>query len=507
MKRALSSLAVCVVAACGGQVEAPSDAGAGESDAGEHDAGQPDSGAPDAGMLDAGPSDAGSCPAKILIPSQGEHVGQAIQLSVSFPASCTGVDAMVAYIDGQRCDQSPYPSPNPGCAASTNQFSTSTWVVVTPGTHTLVVDSWQGSTVSVSAPSAFSYTPADGGGTRDGGAAPDAGADAGHGNGHDPVFAGAGDIGWYYGTSYEVGTGNELRTIDPDYVFTLGDNAYGANNNDQGALSNYDLCYDPAWGSFKAKTLPVPGNHDYGNWDSQTIGQQRVMSGYYAYFTGGDATSPASAITVGGATWDALHYGFDLVTASGKLWRYISLNSGDCFRAPYDVQNCSTASSEYAWFQNELATHLKTVSGGPYVGIIVGTHFDRWSSAGCGGGSGNVDGFVQLMYDYHVDLYLAGHVHNYERFCPIGKTPGATTQGNCSSITGPVCDPAGPVEINVGTGGADDGNTANPDAWAASMKRLSQTGVAKLTLHDASWDFEFLSTSNTVLDSATYPTH
>jgi len=467
------------------------------------DGGQPADagrGGPDAGMggHDAG-TDAGTdpCPATITIPSQNEIVGPAIQLHVTFPARCTGVDAMIAYIDRQRCDQAPYPDPNPGCSVSSNQFSTSTWVNVTPGTHVLVVNSWQGSTVSESAPVTFVYPGPTDGGTpvRDAGAA------------GDPVLVGAGDIGWYYGTSYEVATGNEIRALNPSWVFTLGDNAYGANNDDQGALSNYDYCYDPAWGSFKAKTLPMPGNHDYGNWDSQDAGIQRIMSGYYAYYTGGDPNSPSQAITVGGNTWDSLHYGYDFTTASGKKWRFISVNSGDCFYAPYQTQNCGTSSSEYAWLQNELSTHLKTISGGPYVGLIVGTHFDRWSSSGCGGGSGQVDPFVQLMYAYHVDLYLAGHVHNYERFCQIGKAPGPTTQGNCSNTTGPVCDPAGPVEINIGTGGADDGTAGNPDPWAASQARFSQTGVAQLTLHDSSWDFAFLSTSNAVLDSVSYPTH
>jgi hypothetical protein len=469
------------------------DAGSPRPDAGvEPDAGSGKDAGPDAGAdagLDAGP-DAGvnPCPATITIPSQNETVGAAIQLKVEFDAGCTDVDAMVAYIDGDRCDRAPYPIPNAGCAVSSDQFSTSTWVNVTVGKHTLVVDSWQGSLESVSDPVTFTYPgPADGG--------------------SDPVLVGAGDIGWYYGTSYEVATGNEIKTLDPDWVFTLGDNAYGANNNDQGALSNFDYCYDPAWGSFKAKTLPMPGNHDYGNWDSQDAGVQRVMSGYYAYFTGGDPNSPSQAITVGGTSWDSLHYGYDFTTASGKKWRFIALNSGDCFYPPYTTQNCGTASSEYAWFKNELATHVKTISGGTYVGLIVGTHFDRWTSSGCGGGNGNVDAFVQLMYDYHVDLYLAGHVHNYERFCQIGKVAGATTQGNCASSSGPVCDTAGPVEINVGTGGADDGATANPDPWAASLVRLSQTGVAKLTLHDTSWDYEFLSTSNQLLDSATYLTH
>jgi hypothetical protein len=431
------------------------------------------------------PSTPPACAATILIPSENERVGQAIQLKVSFAAGCTP-DAMTAYIDGQRCDQAPYPSPNPGCSVSGDEFSPSTWVQVTPGTHTLVVESTEGSAVLSSAPVTFTYNPS---------------------SGHDPVLAGAGDIGWYAGKTFEVATGNELRKIAPDYVFTLGDNAYGSNGNDQGAIENYDALYDPAWGPLKTKTLPMPGNHDYGNWDSQPDGQARVMSGYYAYFTGADANSPAKAVTVGGTSWDAFHYAVDILTASGKKWRYVSVNSGDCFYQPYRLQNCGPNSSEYAWLKQELAGDVKASAGGDYVGIIVGTHFDRWESSGCGHGNSQVQPFLELMQQYHVDLYLAGHVHNYERFCQIGSTPQETTQGNCASAEGPVCDPSGPVELNVGTGGADDGSTAMPDAWAASQTRISKTGVLKLMLHDTSWSFEFLGTSNTVLDSGSYAVH
>ena len=40
-------------------------------------------------------------------------------------------------------------------------------------------------------------------------------------------------------------------------VFTTGDNAYP-----DGTFNNYQV-YDAAWGSFKDKTRPTYGNHDY----------------------------------------------------------------------------------------------------------------------------------------------------------------------------------------------------------------------------------------------------
>lgn len=53
-------------------------------------------------------------------------------------------------------------------------------------------------------------------------------------------------------------TGDLVRAIHPSVVLTLGDNAYP-----DGRLSEFKNCYDPPWGSFKRKTRPAPGNHDY----------------------------------------------------------------------------------------------------------------------------------------------------------------------------------------------------------------------------------------------------
>jgi hypothetical protein len=53
-------------------------------------------------------------------------------------------------------------------------------------------------------------------------------------------------------------------------VLTLGDNQY-----ESGALDDYRSSYDPAWGRFKGRTYPAPGNHEYN-----TPG----AAGYFAYF-------------------------------------------------------------------------------------------------------------------------------------------------------------------------------------------------------------------------------
>jgi hypothetical protein len=70
------------------------------------------------------------------------------------------------------------------------------------------------------------------------------------------TFAGAGDIGWC-GVQGAVLTAALLDRIDGT-VFTTGDNAYLS-----GSRQNYLDCYDPWWGRHKARTRPVPGNHEY----------------------------------------------------------------------------------------------------------------------------------------------------------------------------------------------------------------------------------------------------
>jgi len=117
-----------------------------------------------------GEASTGSCPVTIDVPSKSEATGHSIQISVS--QSCSNwTHTMMAYIDGQRCDEAPYAFPNPGCATTNGaqDFSKSTWIEVTPGKHLLNVNNWSASgEVSVSTAIPFTYTAAS----------TDAGADA-----------------------------------------------------------------------------------------------------------------------------------------------------------------------------------------------------------------------------------------------------------------------------------------------------------------------------------------
>jgi hypothetical protein len=71
------------------------------------------------------------------------------------------------------------------------------------------------------------------------------------------IFAGAGDIA-DVGNADEA-TGNIIEGLGTGAIaWTSGDNAY-----ENGTLDDFNTKYEPSWGSFKARTWPTPGNHDY----------------------------------------------------------------------------------------------------------------------------------------------------------------------------------------------------------------------------------------------------
>ena len=86
--------------------------------------------------------------------------------------------------------------------------------------------------------------------------------------------------------------------------------------------------------------------------------------------------------------------------------------------------------------------------------------------------------FWDDLYAAGVEMVLSGDSHFYERFAP--QTPQATANAN------------GVVQWIVGVGGKSRGGLATTRK-ANSVRATAQTfGVLELTLHDGSYDWEFL---------------
>lgn len=246
----------------------------------------------------------------------------------------------------------------------------------------------------------------------------------------DQVFVGAGDITSCSQTA-DAATAALLENI-AGTVYTLGDNAYS-----DGTASQYQDCYDPTWGRQKSRTRPVPGNHDY-----HTSG----ASGYFGYF-GFAAGDPSKG-----------YYSYDL-----GAWHILALNS---------EVSMAAGSAQETWVRADLAAH-------PTQCALAYWHQPRFSSGTNHGSNAIFQPMWQALYDVGVDVVLAGHEHNYERFRP--QTPAGVAD-----------DAHGIREFVVGTGGEGHYPLNNPRIANSEASDGNTFGVLKLTLSATSYAWQFV---------------
>ena len=103
--------------------------------------------------------------------------------------------------------------------------------------------------------------------------------------------------------------------------------------------------------------------------------------------------------------------------------------------------DASKGSPQYEWMVKDLSSVNRTVT--PW--LVVEVHRpmyqsekDRWDQNNVGIGMRYE--FEDVLYDYKVDLYLAGHYHSYLR--------------TCDGLYRSKCDNGGPMHITVGSAGA-----------------------------------------------------
>lgn len=252
-----------------------------------------------------------------------------------------------------------------------------------------------------------------------------------------PVVLAAGDIAACDSGGDEA-TADLLDTLD-GLVITLGDNAYP-----DGTAAEFADCYDPSWGRHLDRTHPSAGNHDY---------QTDAAAAYFAYF-GAAAGTP-------GEGWYSYQVG---------SWHVVVLNS-NC----EDVGGCGPDSPQTDWLRQDLVAH-------PAGCTLAYWHHPRWSSGDQHGSDPRTDAFWRILHDVGADLVLTAHDHLYERFVPMDSEGAAANPGV--------------VEFVVGTGGRSLYEFGT--ALATSAARDNSTyGVLKLTLHQDSYEWEFVPASDT----------
>jgi acid phosphatase type 7 len=232
----------------------------------------------------------------------------------------------------------------------------------------------------------------------------------------------------------QAATAQQIVSLNPTAVLTLGDHQYESNTSSQ-----YAAVFDPTWGAFKSKIRPTIGNHEYLTANA---------AGYFGYF-GAAAGDPTKG-----------YYSYNL-----GAWHLISLNS-ECSH----IGGCATGSAQETWLRADLAAHSTTCT-------LAYWHEPRWSS----GEHGNATQMTTIWNDLvaaHADVVLSGHNHDYERF------PALNASGAPSST--------GVQEFVVGTGGKNHYGFGTAPAISGEVRDATAFGILKLVLHPTSYSWQFL---------------
>jgi len=216
----------------------------------------------------------------------------------------------------------------------------------------------------------------------------------------------------------------------------------------QGTFQQFSDCFDPAWGKFRNRWRPVPGNHEY-----ETSG----AAGYLRYF--GQAAAPA------GRT----HYSF----RTGD-WLVLMLDSNDSTRI---------GSEQYEFVKSTL------LSNGNHCTLAVWHH--PLFSSGANGPNVFMRDMWGLLYDGNADVVVSGHDHLYERF---GK----------QDVDGR-SDVRGLRQFVAGTGGATLYNFQRQEANSQARHRAHGALRLRLDTHGYAW--EFIDVTGATLDAGSDGCH
>eukprot|EP01062_Namystynia_karyoxenos_P002094 TRINITY_DN10726_c0_g1_i1.p1 TRINITY_DN10726_c0_g1~~TRINITY_DN10726_c0_g1_i1.p1 ORF type:complete len:561 (+),score=165.43 TRINITY_DN10726_c0_g1_i1:89-1771(+) len=343
-------------------------------------------------------------------------------------------------------------------------------------------------------------------------------------------FAVFGDMGVYdYNNMANLAADAASGAIDT--LVHLGDHAYNMADSDGTRGDGYVNAFSKLLGNFS--WVPVLGNHEfYGDLNAaeryvnMTYGEVYGQSGStHAHLAG----RPVNAlIGIGSALGAGMHGGGRAGTPS-RTSRFYSVDIGLVHFVSLDLnvyyfsQEAQWRQPQLDWLKADLAAAAQNRDKVPW--IVCGSHYPMYCTSDSlaegrhedGQGASKEDSWTQdcwsyggkiqevrndlepLYAKYGVDLYFAGHEHNYESLYP---TLNSTLVGKS------FVDPKGPVHFTTGAGGAPKVDTFGPSADFV-RKRLSAWAYGRVTAHNAT-HFTYdhvLNNNGTVWDSVTVVKH
>ena len=247
-----------------------------------------------------------------------------------------------------------------------------------------------------------------------------------------PLLA-VGDIG-HCGGSGDEAVADVVGTL-PGPVLLLGDIAYP-----DGTAEQFKECFEPAWGRFRSRFRPVPGNHEY---------HAAGAAGYFDFF--GDAAGER------GKGW----YSFDI-----GPWHVVVLNS-NCA----EVGGCGAESEQVRWLRADLAASTARCTAAAW-------HHPLFSSGSVHGSDPVTGDLWQALVDEGADVVLTAHEHSYERFAPLDPGGRVDQAGGIRSFV-------------VGTGGRSQYGFGAPQE-GSEVRNGSTFGVLELMMSDDGYRWRFV---------------
>src|SRR5215207_9044417 len=281
------------------------------------------------------------------------------------------------------------------------------------------------------------------------------------------TLVGAGDIAECSPDNKAKATAALLANI-PGTVLALGDNTYP-----NGTRTQYANCYDNYrlsdgsvfdttrtywWGKYKARTMPVLGNHDYHS--------SKVAQSYFDYFSAQNGFKQPRAPVPNTTRNPGLTPGKGYYSYDRGSWHIVALNS-NCNK----VGGCQKTSTQGEWLQKNLANTTNKQCTLAYF-------HEPLFSTGNNIPNPNVKPLWQILYNHGAEVIVNGHAHRYERYAPL-------TPGGKSDLQN------GIRQFVAGTGGAPGGSEVQ-QAPGVKVVKTGTSGVLKLELSADSYSWEFV---------------
>jgi acid phosphatase len=252
--------------------------------------------------------------------------------------------------------------------------------------------------------------------------------------------------------------------------------------------------YELLWNSFQKKLEPLtserfymtaPGNHEvtciqasYAACNDDISQQYRNFSAYLHRFS-----MPGN---VSDGSYRNLWYSFDY-----GLAHFVIINTETDFRdapsgpdKPLHGGNFSEPGAQRKWLEKDLVRANQHRDVVPWI-IVFGHRpfFGSISVYSSSTNDSNCDAcrlaFADIIFDQKVDFYFNGHVHYYERLYPVNR--------NGTILTKNYTEPAGPIYITTGGGGAPEPLDSVFLNASATANYIYDFGYTRLEIKNSSY--------------------